>query len=71
MTPQIMLPMLQRYLQSSKISLRNDTNGKIHFRIKASKFIQWTLLLQFIQYCNDILSEDNTMFLSLVRGVFV
>ena len=60
MTPQIMLPMLQRYLQSSKISLRNDTNGKIHFRIKASKFIQWTLLLQFIQYCNDILSEDNT-----------
>ena len=58
-SPQILLSVIQSSLQNFDISARRLDTERIHFRFKASNFIEWSLLVEFAQYCIKHLGSSD------------
>ena len=50
-SPQILLSVIQTSLQNFDISTRRLDTERINFRFRASNYIEWSLLVEFAQYC--------------------
>ena len=59
LSPQILLSVMQGSLRNFDISTRRQDTQRINFRFRASNYIEWSLLVEFAQYCIKHLGSND------------